>query len=274
MIGPCNTPPPTLDPKGFAADMYDRATRLGYHIDEFCGGGGASEGYRQATGREVSLVVNHKVEAVNMHRINHSAARHICQDVFAVDPIAALKMLGYTEEEIAAAARICGFLIRSGWFSPDCKHFSKAKGAALLDKRIRSLVWIMLKWCGRGGGGNFRRGPACPMVMFMENVEEFKTFGPLVADRCEVTGRVIKRDGTVAAPGEHVRYWDQKLVPCKKRMGLYFKRFIRWLQAFGAAVEWRELRACDYGAATLRNRPLPGGALRWPADRVSAANAW
>ncbi len=228
-----------------------------HHIDEFAGGGGAGEGFKIAMGREASLTVNHNPEAVGMNRMNHQTAQHFCQDVFKVDPIDALKLLGYSEAEIWRAAGVVPglreFLIASGWFSPDCKHFSKAKGAALLDKRIRGLVWIILKWVGRGGL-NGRRGPACPGVVFMENVEEFKTFGPLVAARCPKTGRVIKKDGTVAAPGEHVRYWDQRLVPDKKRLGLYFKRFVRWLESFGAVVEWRELRACDYGAPTIRQR--------------------
>jgi DNA (cytosine-5)-methyltransferase 1 len=246
------------------------------HIDEFAGGGGASEGHRIAMEIKNRLVrtaaVNHDQEAVCMYRMNHTRAQTFCQDVFKIDPIDMLKALGYSMEEILAAAAGSGllpFLIESGWFSPDCKHFSKAKGAALLDKRIRGLAWILLKWCGRMGGGQFRRGPACPGVMFLENVEEFQTFGPLIADRCKLTGRVIKRDGSVAAPGERVPYWEQKLVPDPKRKGLYFRRLVAWLRSFGAVVEWRELRACDYGAPTIRKRlfmiiRFDGQPIVWP----------
>jgi DNA (cytosine-5)-methyltransferase 1 len=240
------------------------------HIDEFAGGGGASEGHRIAMEIKKRLVrsaaVNHDHEAVCMYRMNHGASKTFCQDVFKVSPTDMLHALGYTDEEIKSAV---GFLIESGWFSPDCKHFSKAKGAALLDKRVRGLAWILLKWAGFGGGGKFQRGPACPGVMFLENVEEFQTFGPLIADRDEATGRVIRRDGTVAAAGARVPYWDQKLVPDPKRKGLYFRRFVRWLESFGARVEWRELRACDYGAPTIRKRlfmiiRFDGGEIVWP----------
>lgn len=254
-------------------------------IEEFAGGGGATTGHRIAKGQSVDLAVNHSVTAVAMHAINHPETLHFCQDVWKVDPLDALAMVaklrGWQEAFRVAVA--------SGWFSPDCKHFSKAKGGALVDKRIRGLAYILLKWCGRGNrradaqlGGLRRRGPACPLVLFGENVEEFKTWGPLIAKRDPATGRVLYREvrdpntdqiliekGKVAAPGERVPYHLQWLVPDPKRAGLYFLRFVRTLREFGGVVEWRELRACDYGAPTIRKRlyfivRFDGEPVVWP----------
>lgn len=249
-------------------------------IEEFAGGGGATTGRRMATGRSVDVAVNHSLAAIAMHAMNHPETLHFCQDVWKVDPLDVLEMVaklrGWGE-----AVRVA---VASGWFSPDCTFFSKAKGGATLDARVRALCWILLKWCGRGARkgrvrvgkrdrrdrhGDHGTGPACPLILYMENVEEFKSNGPLVAKRDPKTGRVVKRDGSVAAPGEHVRYRDQWLVPCRKRAGLYFTRFIRWLRALGAAVEWRELRACDYGAPTIRKRlfliiRFDGQPIVWP----------
>lgn len=247
----------------FEDNAFLRGERL--HIEEFSGGGGASLGYKLATGRDADLAVNHDREATAMHRANHIKTRHRRKDVWEVDPIDALREMGIPESIINgwSASGFLDYLIESGWFSPDCKHFSKAKGASLFDKRIRALAYIMIKWAGRGGarrvapgkaGRVRRRGPACPRVMFFENVEEFKTWGPLVAKRCKKTRRVVKRDGTVAAPGELVAYRDQWLVPDTKRKGLYFKRWTRQLDELGAAMRFDEERACDFGAPTIRKR--------------------
>lgn len=229
-------------------------------LDEFAGGGGASTGYWMATGRHVDAAVNHNPEACSMHFINHPQTLHFCQSVWEVDP---MELLG----------RFMGRKIGGAWFSPDCKHFSKAKGGALVDKRIRGLAWILLKWVGRAGGRLSKggRGPACPRTIFLENVEEFQTWGPLIAKRCPKTGRVVKTDGTVAAPGEVVPYRSQHLVPDSKRKGLYFQRLKATLVARGAtAIECRELRACDYGVPTIRKRlfmvvRFDGRPIVWPA---------
>lgn len=133
-----------------------------------------------------------------------------------------------------------------GWahFSPDCKHFSRAKGAKPVSKKIRGLAWVVLKWAGT----------VYPRIISMENVVEFMTWGPLVAARDKKTGRVLKKDGAVAAPGERVEYQNQQLTPDKRRAGETFRQFVKELRELGYTVEWRELTACDYGAPTTRRR--------------------
>lgn len=126
-------------------------------IEEFAGGGGATTGHKLATGRSGDVAVNHSAVACAMHAMNHPETLHFCQDVWQIDPLELLEIVAAMYGG-AAAVRVA---IASGWFSPDCKHFSKAKGGALVDKRIRGLAYIILKWCGRGrriAGG--RRGPA------------------------------------------------------------------------------------------------------------------
>jgi DNA (cytosine-5)-methyltransferase 1 len=184
-------------------------------VDLFAGGGGASTGIEQAIGRHVDIAVNHDADAVSLHAMNHPQTRHFVNDVFEVDP------LEVTE------GRPVGLL----WASPDCKHFSKAKGGKPVSKKIRSLAWVVVKWAK----------VVRPRIIFLENVEEFQTWGPLAAD-----GR-----------------------PCPDRKGLTFRRWVRELQREGYAVEWRELRACDYGAPTTRKRLFlvarrDGEAITWP----------
>lgn len=143
----------------------------------------------------------------------------------------------------------------------NCTHFSVAKGGKPVKKVIRGLAWIVKKWAGQSDMA----------MLFMENVREFTTWGPLIAKRCKVTKRVIKlvadakkkdKNGdpvmneVVSEPGEYVPYRHQALVPDKKRAGKTFKQFIRQLRAAGYEVEWRDkgLNACDYGDPTTRNR--------------------
>ncbi len=183
--------------------------------DNFAGGGGASEGIRLALSRDPDIAVNHDTEALAMHAANHPGTRHLCEDVFSVDIPA------------VCAGRPVGL----AWFSPDCKHFSKAKGGKPRNKKIRALAWVMVKWARI----------ARPRVMVLENVEEFKTWGPLLADGS----------------------------PCARRKGSTFKSFISRLRRIGYAVEWRELRACDYGAPTIRKRLFliarcDGHPIVWP----------
>jgi len=200
-----------------------------------------------------------------MHRMNHPHTHHFCQDVWTLDPLHVLALLK-------------GRKIGGMWLSPDCKHFSKASGGALLSKRVRGLAWVAKKWMGRGGafrvapgrhGRVRRRGPACPRVMFLENVEEFRTWGPLIAKRDEKTGRVVKRDGSVAAKGERVPYQEQHLVPDKKRAGLYYKRLLRDAAEFGGNWQDRDIRAGTLGAPTIRKRlygicRFDGQPVLWP----------
>lgn len=193
-------------------------------IDNFAGGGGASTGIEFALGRSVDIAINHCAQAVAMHKANHPGARHLCEDVFSVDPVA------------VCAGRRVGL----AWFSPDCKHFSKAKGGKPRSKKIRGLAWVMVKWCAT----------VRPLVCVLENVEEFQTWGPLLAD------------------GN----------PCPQRKGRTFKSFIKRLQNLGYAVEWRELRACDYGAPTIRKRLFliarcDGHPIVWPEPTHAAPSS-
>lgn len=213
--------------------------------DNFAGGGGASTGIAQALGQSPDIAVNHNAEALMMHEQNHPETKHYNESVWDINiPMA-------TEGEP----------VLMGWFSPDCTHFSVAKGGKPVKKVIRGLAWIVKKWAGQSDMA----------MLFMENVREFTTWGPLIAKRCKATKRVIKlvadpkkkdKNGdpvmneVVSEPGEYVPYWSQALVPDKKRAGKTFKQFIQQLRAAGYQVEWRDkgLNACDYGDPTTRNR--------------------
>ncbi|GMQ64187.1 DNA cytosine methyltransferase [Vallitalea maricola] len=169
-------------------------------VDNFAGGGGASVGIEMALGRTVDIAINHDPAAIAMHRANHPFTKHYCESVWEVDPVEVTK----------------GKKVGLAWFSPDCKHFSKAKGGKPKNKKIRGLAWVAVKWA------SFVK----PRVIILENVEEFKTWGPL-----DEEGNVIK-----------------------EKKGETFNHFIKALQENGYKVEYRELRACDYGAQTTRKR--------------------
>lgn len=184
-------------------------------IDNFAGGGGASCGIELALGRHVDIAINHDPEAVGMHAMNHPQTEHHCESVWDVDPLDLVK----------------GRPVGLAWFSPDCKHFSKAKGGKPRDKKIRGLAWVAMRWAAL----------VRPRVIFLENVEEFKTWGPLL------------EDGN----------------PCPQRKGDTFRSFVRQLQEKGYVVDWRELRACDFGAPTIRKRLFliarcDGKPIVWP----------
>lgn len=168
-------------------------------VDNFAGGGGASEGIKRALGREPDIAINHDADALAMHEVNHPATKHISKNIWQVDPLDAIE----------------GKPVGLAWFSPDCKHFSKAKGGKPVKREIRDLAWVVVNWAKR----------AKPRVIILENVEEFVTWGPL-------------KDG----------------LPCPERKGETFKSWIGQLRKLGYKVEHRELRACDYGAPTVRKR--------------------
>ena len=168
-------------------------------VDNFAGGGGASTGIELATGRSVDIAINHDPAAIAMHRANHPSSKHYCENVWDVDPVE------------ACAGRLVGL----AWFSPDCKHFSKAKGGKPVEKAIRGLAWVAIRWAKL----------VRPRVIILENVEEFTTWGPLIGNRPDPT-----------------------------RKGQTFRRFVHALKRYGYRVEWNELRACDYGAPTIRKR--------------------
>ena len=183
-------------------------------VDNFAGGGGASTGIELATGRPVDIAINHDPDAILMHKTNHPYTQHYQASVWDIDPV-----------------EVCGGQkVGLAWFSPDCKHFSKAKGGKPRDKHIRGLAWIVLRWAGK----------VRPRVIILENVEEFQTWGPV-----------------------------RKGKPVKKLAGTTFERWKEQLAALGYAIEHRELRACDYGAPTIRKRffliaRCDGRPIVWP----------
>lgn len=189
-------------------------------IDNFAGGGGASTGIELALGRRVDIAINHDPEAVAMHTANHPETKHYCESVWEIDP-----------REVTQG-RPVGLV----WLSPDCKHFSKAKGGKPVEKKIRGLAWVALRWAA----------VAKPRVIMLENVEEFRTWGPLVIDG------------------------DGKARPCPKNKGREFNAFCNALRRQGYRVEHQELRACDYGTPTIRKRLFliarrDGQPIVWPA---------
>jgi DNA (cytosine-5)-methyltransferase 1 len=217
-------------------------------VDLFAGGGGASEALRQALGRDPDIAINHDEWAIGMHSANHPLTKHLREDVWHADP----------RREVGAR--------KVGWLhaSPDCTHFSQAKGGQPRSRATRSLSWVVLKWAGR-----LARAGRAPRVISLENVEQILKWGPLVAKRDRATGRVLKLDGSVAAPGERVPIREQFLIPDKRREGRTWRQFVAALRALGYAVEWRKLRACDYGAGTSRTRLFmiarnDGEPIRWP----------
>ncbi len=184
-------------------------------VDNFAGGGGASTGIELATGRSVDIAINHDQEAIKMHKANHPNTTHYCESVWDVNPIEACE----------------GHPVALAWFSPDCKHFSKAKGGKPKDKNIRGLAWVALRWAAL----------VRPRVIMLENVEEFKTWGPL----------------------------NRSHRPIKDKQGVTFQKFVSQLEDLGYIVEHREMTAADYGTPTMRKRffliaRCDGKPIVWP----------
>ena len=184
-------------------------------VDNFAGGGGASTGIELATGYSVDIAINHDPEAIKMHKANHPNTKHYCENVWKVNPVKACK----------------GHPVGLAWFSPDCKHFSKAKGGKPKDKNIRGLAWVACRWAGL----------VRPRVIMLENVEEFQQWGPL----------------------------NRRHHPIKKKKGQTYRKFIKQLWELGYTVQTKELIAADYGAPTMRKRffliaRCDGGPIIWP----------
>ena len=193
-------------------------------VDNFAGGGGASTGIEMATGYSVDIAINHDPKAIQMHKTNHPRTKHYCEDVWQVDPIAACK----------------GNPVGLAWFSPDCKHFSKAKGGKPKDKNIRGLAWVACRWAGL----------VRPRVIMLENVEEFRTWGPL----------------------------NRRHHPIKNKQGKTFERFVKQLEELGYEVQFKELVAADYGAPTMRKRffmiaRCDGKSIVWPEPTHAPADS-
>jgi len=183
-------------------------------VDNFAGGGGTSTGLEQAFGRPVDIAINHDPKALAMHRINHPDTKHYCESVWDIDPI---KVTGNQPVGLV-------------WLSPDCKHFSKAKGGKPLDKKIRGLAWVGLRWAAK----------TRPRVIMLENVVEFQTWGPL-------------RRGK----------------PVKAKVGQTYRKWLKQLTELGYEVETKTLRACNFGAPTIRERFFliarrDGLKIQWP----------
>ncbi|MDH7551835.1 DNA cytosine methyltransferase [Stenotrophomonas geniculata] len=230
-------------------------------VDLFAGGGGASEGLKQALGIDPALAYNHDELAIGMHAANHPLTQHHREDIWHADP------------RVDVGGRPIG------WFhaSPDCTHFSQAKGGQPRSRKTRALSWVVLKWVGQLLRADRLHGTnTAPRIISMENVWQILTWGPLVAKRCKTTGRVIKMDGTVAARGERVPVENQQLVPDKRHSGRTWQQFVAALRALGYAVEWRKLVASDYGAGTSRERLFllgrrDGQAIVWPKPSHGSA---
>jgi DNA (cytosine-5)-methyltransferase 1 len=212
-------------------------------VDFFCGGGGAGTGLEMGLGRAVNVAKNHSPQAVSMHTVNHPGAVHYTTDVFEGDP----------DTECGGKA--------VGWFhmSPDCTHHSQAAGGQPRKREIRNLSWIGLKWAG------MKR----PRVISLENVKQILQWGRLIAKRDKATGRVVKLGGEVAAPGEVVPVGQQFLIPDPKQRGRTWRRFVALLEAMGYVVEWKVIKACDFGAPTSRERLFmiarcDGQPIVWP----------
>lgn len=193
-------------------------------VDNFAGGGGASTGIEIATGYSVDIAINHDPEAIRMHKANHPNTKHYCESVWDVDPV-----------------EVCGgYPVGLAWFSPDCKHFSKAKGGKPKDKNIRGLAWVALRWAGK----------VRPRVIMLENVEEFKTWGPL----------------------------NRRHRPIKTKQGQTYRKFLQQLNDLGYDVQTRELVAADYGAPTMRKRffmiaRCDGRPIIWPEPEYGSRDS-
>jgi DNA (cytosine-5)-methyltransferase 1 len=192
------------------------AVGRGIIVDNFAGGGGASTGIEAALGRAVDIAINHDEHAIRMHEVNHPGTLHVRNNIWRIDPRDVVQ----------------GRPVQLAWFSPDCKHFSKAKGGKPREKSIRDLAWVVVLWAEK----------VRPDVILLENVEEFRTWGPL----------------------------DDEGKPIRERAGETFDRWCRALRREGYALQFRELRACDYGAPTIRKRFFmiarrDGKAIVWPA---------
>lgn len=209
----------------------------------FAGAGGSCTGIEKAIGRHVDIAANHNDDAMSCHRANHPQTRHFIEDVRVLDP-----------RELCGTQPVGYFHV-----SPDCTHFSQAKGGQPRNKAIRSLPWVTIKWAGT----------VRPEVISLENVKQIRDWSRLIAKRDKATGRVVKIDGTVAAPGEHVPVGQQFLVPDPKRKGHTWRRFLAILRKLGYEVDHRVLCAADYDVPQRRNRLFmlarcDGGQIVWP----------
>jgi DNA (cytosine-5)-methyltransferase 1 len=224
---PASRPAARRAPRRVKRDFLTPQLDLGHEliIDNFAGGGGTSTGLEEAFGRPVDIAINHDPEALALHAMNHPYTKHLCESVWDVDPIKV------TNNQPVGLV----------WLSPDCKHFSKAKGGTPVAKNIRGLAWVTLRWAAK----------CKPRVIMLENVEEFKTWGPLLVDA------------------------EGNFRPDPAKKGKTFESFLRQLRGHGYKVDHKELRASDYDTPTIRKRFFlvarrDGLPIRWPAPTNGA----
>lgn len=215
-------------------------------VDNFAGGGGASTGIEAAIGRSVDIAINHDPDAIAMHKANHPASKHYCEDVWQVDPVEAC----------------AGNPVALAWFSPDCKHFSRAKGGKPVDKNIRGLAWVAVKWAYM----------VRPKVLMLENVPEIQTWGPLGENDKPIKGHAGETfTGFILAltsgiPATHPAYKEM----CDALSIAQTSPVAQKLQkGLGYKVQYRVLKSCDYGAPTTRMRfyliaRCDGRPIVWP----------
>lgn len=215
-------------------------------VDNFAGGGGASTGIEIAIGRSVDIAINHDPDAIAMHKANHPNTKHYCEDVWQVDPVEACG----------------GHPVALAWFSPDCKHFSRAKGGKPVDKNIRGLAWVAVKWAYH----------VRPRVLMMENVPEIQTWGPLGEDSKPIKERSGETfEGFILAlttgiPADHPAFHEMCSaldIKTDSKMAYALQ------QGLGYTIDYRTLKSCDYGAPTTRTRfyligRCDGKAIVWP----------
>lgn len=224
-----NEPAPFFQPKQMYLDIQGELI-----VDLFAGGGGMSEAFFMATGRDPEICINHSEIALSVHAANHPNSRHFISDVFEVCPL------------MATEGRPVGWL----HLSPDCTHFSQASGGQPRSKQIRGLSWVGYRWAAQ----------VRPRVISLENVTQILKWGPLIAKRDKATGRVLKRDASakdgwsVAQPGERVPVQDQFLIPDPKREGETWRKFIQLLEKLGYEVKTDISTAANLGGHTTRTR--------------------
>ena len=224
-------------------------------VDNFAGGGGASTGIEMAIGHSVDIAINHDPDAIAMHKANHPKTKHYCEDVWQVDPAGACD----------------GHPVALAWFSPDCKHFSRAKGGKPVDKSIRGLAWVAIKW-------GYIVKPRCIM---MENVPEIQTWGPLGTDSKPIkarTGETFKGfilALTTGIPKDHPAFQEM----CDALGISTWSEMARALECgLGYQVEYKTIKSCDYGAPTTRTRfyliaRCDGRPIRWPEPTHAPKNS-
>ena len=203
----------------------------GLVVDNFAGGGGASTGIEMAIGRSVDIAINHDPDAIAMHRANHPATRHYCEDVWQVDPVAAC----------------AGVPVALAWFSPDCTHFSRAKGGKPVDKNIRGLAWVTVKWAAL----------VRPAVIMLENVPEIRTWGPLGADGKPIKARAGETfDGFVKALTTGIPQTHPAFAEMCDALGIATDSELaqKISRGLGYNLDYKVLKSCDYGAPTTRTR--------------------